>query len=73
MDYTKQVPLALARIGIENHFYGKVENIVHNPLGTNYPCVDTADTLNALINDLDIYDEGFFFLNIRGNGSGGSW
>lgn len=65
VDHTKQVPLALAHIGIENHFYGKVENIVHNPLGTNYPCVDTADTLNALINDLDIYDEGFFFLNIQ--------
>ncbi len=65
VDATKQVPQSLAKIGIQNHFYGKVENIIANPLGTNFPCVDTEETMNQLINDIDKYTSGFFFLNIQ--------
>lgn len=65
VDATKQVPIKLAEKNINNYFYGKVENIVENPKGINFPCVDTYDTLTKLINDLDIYDEGFFFLNVQ--------
>lgn len=65
VDATKQVPIKLAEKGIHNYFYGKVENIVHNPLGKNFPCVDTYDTLTELINDIDTYKTGFFFLNIQ--------
>lgn len=65
IDTSKQVPFALKAKGISNYFYGKVENIVYNPLGKNFPCVDTADTMDVLINDLKTIDEGFFFLNIQ--------
>ncbi len=65
VDKTKQLPLALDKVGIKNYFYGKVENIVYNPNGINFPCVDTYDTLTKLIEDIDLYQEGFFFLNIQ--------
>lgn len=65
VDTTKQVPTALFNIGIDNHFYGKVENIIFNPKGTNFACVDTTETFDALINDMKDYKTGFFFLNIQ--------
>lgn len=65
VDKTKQVPIALDKVEIKNYFYGKVENIVYNPNGINYPCVDTYQTLTKLIEDIDLYEEGFFFLNIQ--------
>lgn len=65
IDTSKQVPIALKEKGISNYFYGKVENIVYNPQGKNFACVDTEDTMNALIDDLKTIDEGFFFLNIQ--------
>ncbi|WP_205700123.1 phosphopentomutase [Erysipelothrix sp. HDW6C] len=65
VDTSKQVPIALANIGVENHFYGKVENIIYNPKGTSFACVDTEDTFDALLQDMKDYTTGFFFLNIQ--------
>lgn len=65
IDASKQVPIRLKEKNINNHFYGKVENIVYNPMGSNFPCVDTYETLTKLIEDVDQYTEGFFFLNIQ--------
>ena len=65
VDASKQVPIALKECGISNFFYGKVENIIHNPKGKNFACVDTKETFDVLIEDLKVNNEGFFFLNIQ--------
>lgn len=65
VDVTKQVPLALSKIGVENYFYGKVSNIVNNPLGTKYDAVDTQEIFQELYNDLRKNKDGFYFTNIQ--------
>lgn len=65
VDINVQVPIALDKIGIENHLYGKAENIIYNPNGTRYNCVDTAETFDELMKDMDKYHTGFFLANIQ--------
>lgn len=65
VDVTKQVPIALKKIGIKNYFYGKVADIVHNPFGTNFSAVDTDVIFDNIIKDLKEVSQGFFFLNIQ--------
>lgn len=64
VDVEVQVPMALSKIGVETHLYGKAENIINNPLGTGYNCVDTKETFDKLIEDLGT-KEGFFLANIQ--------
>ena len=65
VDKTIQFPTILYEIGIENNLYGKAENIIYSPNGTGYNCVDTKETFDALISDLDKYKKGFFLANIQ--------
>jgi len=65
VDESKQVPLALYKLGINNYFYGKVANIVYNPNGKNFDAVDTDLIFENLYNDLKTTTEGFYFLNIQ--------
>ena len=65
VDVTKQVPYLLAESGVRNHFYGKVADVIENPNGTSFPCVDTRTTFNALLGDMKQLDQGLFFLNIQ--------
>lgn len=65
VDVNEQVPIAVAEKGVENHMYGKAENIIYAPNGTKFPCVDTNDTFDGLINDLEKYDKGLFVVNIQ--------
>lgn len=65
VDTSKQVPIALSKIGVQNHFYGKVANIVYNPLGTNFDAVDTDTIFEHLYTDLQKGEPGFYFANIQ--------
>ncbi|EHR36422.1 phosphopentomutase [Helcococcus kunzii] len=65
VDVNEQVPIAVANKGVENHLYGKAENIIYAPNGTRFPCVDTNDTFDGLIKDLKIYNKGLFVVNIQ--------
>lgn len=65
VDVNEQLPIYLDKLGIENHLYGKTENIIYSPNGTKFACVDTNDTFDGMIKDFDKYDSGFFFLNIQ--------
>lgn len=65
VDKNVQLPTRLGKIGVENHLYGKAENIIYSPNGTGYNCVDTAETFDAIIKDMDTYKYGFFLLNIQ--------
>ena len=65
VDTSKQVPIALHKVGINNYFYGKVSNIVHNPGGTNFDAVDTDEIFIDLLKDLKQDKEGFYFINIQ--------
>ena len=65
VDVNEQVPIAVAEKGVKNHLYGKAENIIYAPNGTRFPCVDTNDTFDGLINDLEKYDNGLFVVNIQ--------
>lgn len=65
VDETKQVPLALDKIGVDNYFYGKVANIVYNPNGKNFDAVDTDLIFSTMYDDLKTNKEGFYFLNIQ--------
>lgn len=65
VDETKQVPTAISKLGIQNYYYGKVENIIYNPGGKNYAAVDSEDILNHLIEDVKNIETGFFFANIQ--------
>lgn len=65
VDASKQAPTALHKVGIQNYYHGKVENIIYNPGGRSYNAVDSADIMNHLISDVKEFDEGFFFTNIQ--------
>lgn len=65
VDVNEQLPIAVANKGVENHLYGKAENIIYAPNGTRFPCVDTNDTFDGLIKDLKIYNKGLFVVNIQ--------
>lgn len=66
VDINEQLPLALAKLGIPNYFYGKVANIIYNPTPEhNYDVVDTDLTFSYLIKDLKQAQTGFYFMNIQ--------
>lgn len=65
VDVNEQLPIAVANKGVENHLYGKAENIIYAPNGTRFPCVDTNDTFDGLIKDLKKYNKGLFVVNIQ--------
>ena len=65
VDVNEQVPIAISKLGVENHLYGKAENIIYAPNGTKFPCVDTSDTFDGLIADLKKYNTGLFVMNIQ--------
>lgn len=65
IDHEVQLPQILYNRGIQTYLYGKVADIVYNPNEYYYPHVDTAETFEKLLMDLDNYDEGFFCLNIQ--------
>jgi len=65
VDVNEQLPTAVANRGVENHLYGKAENIIFSPNGTKFPCVDTNDTFDGLISDLHKYENGLFVINIQ--------
>lgn len=65
VDFEKQLPYALSQKDIKNYFYGKTADIINNPNGKSFPCIDTEDTFNELLKDMDCIDQGFMFLNIQ--------
>lgn len=65
VDVNEQVPIAISKLGVKNHLYGKAENIIYAPNGTKFPCVDTSDTFDGLIADLKKYNTGLFVMNIQ--------
>lgn len=65
VDVNEQVPIAISKLEVENHLYGKAENIIYAPNGTKFPCVDTSDTFDGLIADMKKYNTGLFVMNIQ--------
>ena len=65
VDTTKQLPYSLAKVNVKNYFYGKVADVVENPNGKNFSCVDTHETFDELIKDMKQLRQGFFCLNIQ--------
>lgn len=65
VDAMKQVPIKLETKHIQNYFYGKVSNVIQSDLAIRYDVVDTDETFNFLISDLEKEQTGFYFLNIQ--------
>ena len=65
VDHNVQLPQILYNRGIQTYLYGKVADIVYNPNDYYYPHVDTAETFERLLEDLERFKTGFFCLNVQ--------
>lgn len=65
VDFEKQVPNVINKKGVKSYFYGKTADIINNPNGKSFSCIDTEDTFDELLKDMDTISEGFMFLNIQ--------
>lgn len=65
VDHNIQLPQILYNRGIQTYLYGKVADIVYNPNDYYYPHVDTAETFERLLEDLERFKTGFFCLNVQ--------
>ncbi|WP_028545617.1 phosphopentomutase [Paenibacillus taiwanensis] len=60
-----QIPTILGVAGIPVSLIGKVENIVSNVKGRNYPGVDTAELLDITLREMQSMSHGFICVNIQ--------
>lgn len=66
VDETKQAPYLLGKHGVEVSHIGKFADIVANPYGTrNISCVDTAETINHLLQTVKEQPSGLICVNVQ--------
>jgi phosphopentomutase len=65
IDPNVQVPTILGRLGINVTLIGKVADIVENEYGRSIPCVDTKETMELTVKEVESRDSGFTAVNVQ--------
>ena len=60
-----QIPTILGKNSIPVSLFGKVADIVANPCGKSVGCVDTAEVLQMVLDELDVLTNGFIAVNVQ--------